>query len=309
MPDRVFLGYPPIETSFVILRWAKKNNIPLMLDVKDNWPENFIEPFPKIFKKFARLLLLPYFKLAKYIFNHSDSITSITNSFIDWIKLFSSYKNKVTDNKKPNFILAPLVRKKIILSEIKRRNSFYYWQKKGIDIMKGNHFAFVGSLSNSFDFNLIYEIANFLIKKYPNYFFIICGTGDRSQELKLLFKNSPNVIINGEVDQYDAATLLATSIASLAPYSNEKLPKSIPNKVIESLESGVPFITKTEGELKNLIEEYQNGIFLNKFDDIIQLIEDKEYLNMLRKNALKSYKKLFNFEMTYENIIFNLINI
>ena len=30
--------------------------------------------------------------------------------------------------------------------------------------MKGNHFAFVGSLSNSFDFNLIYEIANFLIK-------------------------------------------------------------------------------------------------------------------------------------------------
>ena len=71
----------------------------------------------------------------------------------------------------------------------------------------------------------------------------------------------------------------------------------------------MPFITKTEGELKNLIEEYQNGIFLNKFDDIIQLIEDKEYLNMLRKNALKSYKKLFNFEMTYENIIFNLINI
>ena len=53
-----------------------------MLDVKDNWPENFIEPFPKILNKFARLLLLPYFKLAKYIFNHSDSITSITNSLL-----------------------------------------------------------------------------------------------------------------------------------------------------------------------------------------------------------------------------------
>ena len=56
LPDRIFLGYPPIETAFVMIRWAKKFNIPVMLDIKDNWPDNFIDPFPK--KYFSQNLFL-----------------------------------------------------------------------------------------------------------------------------------------------------------------------------------------------------------------------------------------------------------
>ena len=48
------------------MNWAKKNNIPNMLDVKDNWPENFIG-FAKILKKFGRFLLFSYFNLTTYI--------------------------------------------------------------------------------------------------------------------------------------------------------------------------------------------------------------------------------------------------
>ena len=92
-PDRIFLGYPPIETSFIMIRWANKLGIPIMLDVKDNWPENFIEPFPNSIKILVRLLIYPYFKLSKYIFNNADSITSITDSFLNWIKLFLKKRN------------------------------------------------------------------------------------------------------------------------------------------------------------------------------------------------------------------------
>ena len=50
IPDKIFLGYPPIETSLGLLIWANKKNIPVMIDIKDNWPENYIEPFPKIIR-------------------------------------------------------------------------------------------------------------------------------------------------------------------------------------------------------------------------------------------------------------------
>ena len=63
IPDRIFLGYPPIETSFIMVRWAIKLGIPIMLDVKDNWPENFIEPFPDSLKIIVKLVIYPYFKL------------------------------------------------------------------------------------------------------------------------------------------------------------------------------------------------------------------------------------------------------
>ena len=48
-PDVVFIGYPPIEISYVMARWLYKQNIPYILDIKDQWPDLIIEIFPKIF--------------------------------------------------------------------------------------------------------------------------------------------------------------------------------------------------------------------------------------------------------------------
>ena len=80
-----------------------------------------------------------------------------------------------------------------------------------------------------------------------------------------MFKKLKNVILIGEVDKYNASLLIKNSIATLAPYKNNpNFQNSIPNKVIESLENGIPFITNTKGELKNLIKDYNNGIFLNQ---------------------------------------------
>ena len=308
-PDKVFLGYPPIESSFVIINWAKKNNIPIMLDVKDNWPENFIEAFPNFLKKFARFILFPYFKLSSNIFNNADAISSITNSFINWIKSFQNKKNKNFNESK--FFVSPLVRKKIIFKPKNLKEAIDFWNKKGINVLEKKHFSFVGSLSNSFDFKLILNISNYLISRYPNYIFIICGTGDKYIELKKLFSNKSNVMLIGEIDKYKASILIKNSVASLAPYlNNQNFQNSIPNKVIESLENSVPFITNTQGELKKMIEEFDNGIFLDKdlkdIKKISNLIEDKEFLNNLKKNSFNSYQELFNFEKTYRKIILNL---
>ncbi len=308
-PDKVFLGYPPIESSFVIINWAKKNNIPIMLDVKDNWPENFIEAFPNFSKKFARFLLFPYFKLTSYIFNNADAISSITNSFIKWIKSFHNIQNKNFNHS--IYFVSPLVRKKINFNQKRLNEAIDFWYKKGINVFDKKHFSFVGSLSNSFDFKLILNISNFLITRYPNYIFIICGTGDKHKELKILFSNKSNVMLVGEIDKYNASILIKYSIATLAPYlNNQNFQNSIPNKVIESLENSVPFITNTQGELKKMIEEFDNGIFLDKdlkgIEKISYLIENKEFLNNLKRNSFNSYQELFNFEKTYQKIIFNL---
>ena len=312
-PDKIFIGYPPIETSFVMIQWAKKYKIPVLLDVKDNWPENFIDQFPSYLKKMARFLLSPYFRLSKYIFRNSNAITSITDSFIKWIRFFT-YKKSIKANSNINYFVSPLVRKRIVMNNDNKKNSIEFWEKQGLKLYEGNHFSFVGSLSNSFDFNFIYEFSNFLISSFPDHKIVICGTGDRYEEIKLLFQNLRNTIIVGELDKHKSTILINNSIASLAPYQNTpNFKQSIPNKVIESLENSVPFITNTEGELKSMILKFNNGIFIKKskndFSEITKLIEDKEFSNHLRKNALKSYQSLFNFERTYQKIIYNLESI
>ena len=103
---------------------------------------------------------------------------------------------------------------------------------------------------------------------------------------------------------------MRNAIATLAPYQNNpNFKNSIPNKVIESLEHGVPFITCTEGELKNLIQKYKNGIYLNRnkldISKILKLINNKEYLERLRENASKSYQKSFDFKKPTKKLFLN----
>ena len=80
--------------------------------------------------------------------------------------------------------------------------------------------------------------AEFLIKEYPEYSFIICGSGDQYKDLKLKSLIFKNIRVLGEINKFQAKTLIKNSIATIAPYRNTiNFQKSIPNKVIESLEN------------------------------------------------------------------------
>ena len=39
----MFVGYPPIEIAKVMIDYCNRNRIPVLLDVKDLWPEIFVE--------------------------------------------------------------------------------------------------------------------------------------------------------------------------------------------------------------------------------------------------------------------------
>ena len=306
-PDRVFLGYPPIETSFIILKWAIKKNIPVMLDIKDNWPINFLEPIPKILKPLSIFFILPYLILSKYIFRKAKYINSISEEFIVWIKNFSN-------NKSSKYYITPLVRKPIKLSSKEEENHMSFWSNNKINLKKRKHFSFVGSLTKSFDFDFIFEYAKLLYPYYPECKFVICGSGDLSDQLIKQSKKTKNVYIFGEIDKFKAKLLIKYSLATLAPYKNsENFKKSIPNKVIESLENNIPFITNLDGKLSDMIRERENGIYIPNNDKkfikfFVKLIEDSNYQKKLSKNAKKSYKDLFDFESNYETLINNLIN-
>ena len=309
-PDRIFLGYPPIETSLVMIIWGMKKKIPIILDVKDNWPENFIEVFPKRLKSVAKLFLFPYFFSAKYIFKESYKITSITDSFIRWIKIISE-ENLDSYKVKNKYFVSPLVRKPIKLNNEDYEYSKKFWLNLNINIFEQKHFSFIGSFTKSFDFNLIYFSAKYLLSRKPEYKFIVCGSGDQRDNLEKLFFNLENIILVGEIDQYQSKLLISNSIATLAPYKNSSnFNNSIPNKIIESLENKVPFITNNYGEMKKMINNQMNGIYVPNYTNkslsiLIKLIDDKKFLNELKENAYKSYENLYDFDKVFENIIKN----
>ena len=176
-----------------------------MIDIKDNWPVNFIDPFPIILKPIVKIIISPYFFISKYVFRNSNAISSISKEFIDWIKEFSKQPKK-------KYIITPLIREPVEISSSETQKAINFWNKKNIDILASKHFSFVGSLTNSFNFDFIFKSAEFLIKEYPEYSFIICGSGDQYKDLILKSSIFKNIRVLGEINKFQAKTLIKNSM-------------------------------------------------------------------------------------------------
>ena len=61
-PDLIYVSYPTIEYAEEAVKYGKKNNVPVIVDIRDLWPDIFNHNLPK----WMRLLASPYIKLMNH---------------------------------------------------------------------------------------------------------------------------------------------------------------------------------------------------------------------------------------------------
>ena len=301
-PDFVFIGYPPIETSFVLSLWLSLSKIPFCIDVKDQWPHIFLLKTQGIKRNFLKIILFPYYFISLYSLKGADFLTSISPTFLKWVEDFS--KNKSPKNQTLYLVPNKLKQKKNISYECRD-----WWTKKTcINIEKKNKIIFAGNINNSFNFdNLIDSLSHPKIVSL-DFELIICGDGDCKKDLEKRFSKFNNVFFPGWVDLDQLNFINKLSIASLAPYENtEDFKMSIPNKIIDSLFLGLPIITGLRGEVERLLYNYKVGYFCkNKQSWIKQIyscVKNNDLRETYSKNAKELYKERFNTDKVYGNFI------
>ena len=303
--DLFIIGFPPIETSFILILWSKFKKIPVIIDVKDLWPEIFISRLPKQLSIFIKTLIYPYKLMSIYSIKNAELISSISPSFLKWSQIYSKRIPKQND------FVAPLVSPKINLTSEEINKSLKWWESKGVHLNKKITFCFIGSLSIAYNFNAIAKASKLLEKKNKNFQIIICGEGTAEKEIKFLFRNCNNTYFPGWVNSKNAFVLRKYSRASIAPYINtEDFIRSIPNKIIDSLSYELPIISTLKGEVKNLLEKEECGIYVENnylswekaFEKII--FSENLHLNFKEK-CKKIFLKDFEFNNNYNEFIIN----
>ncbi len=308
-PDVVFIGYPPIETAAVISRWCKKNNIPSLLDVKDQWPTFFIDKLPESLKVIGKAILWPYFYLAKRTMNDVTGISTMTNGYLSWICEFSGRTQTETDG---IFSLTTPVGE---VTDNQLKEARRWWDIHRVKDDGRYRVCFVGSLSPAFDFKPVREAAMKLNSKKNFCEFIICGDGASADEIMTMMSGLPNVVFPGWIDRPKIETLAERCQGFLAPYLNvDNFTQNLPNKIIDALSLGLPILSPLQGETATLIDEYGVGLRYGtdtgkKLSDcIIMLIQKSQLQKKLSKNALQLYKKNYAFEIVYGNLVHHLEN-
>lgn len=296
-PDVSFIGYPPIEPAWIMARWLNRRSIPTILDVKDAWPDNLVNAFPKSLAPMAKLIFLPYFLMMRQTFKASTGITSVSQEFLDWCLMRANRKQNEID------FVFPLSSQSNMFPKEEIAEATKWWNDYGVSKTNMLRGYFVGSLTSAFDFGPIIRAA----KKLP-ISFIIAGDGPRLAALRSEAQNIPNLVFPGRISSVQAQVLSSFSDFSLAPLiSRSDFEMSIPNKFYDAMQMGKPIITSLKGPARRLIEERNCGLFYsteNEFTKLlITLIEDTNSLAEMSQNALSSYKKEFLYSKVYGNVV------
>lgn len=310
IPNVAFIGYPPIEFAFVASSWLKKRNIPYLVDVKDQWPEIFVRPFPVFLRSIIKLIFYPYYFLGRSVILNATSVSSITKPFLSWACSFSNRKLTKIDK------VFPLSSIYSFNNHAPNIDTIKFWSKLGVKKDKLTRFYFIGTFSNVFDFKSIQKAAEISKNNHLNFQFVLCGNGEKFNEVQGHFGHLNNVIFPGWINHSQMIYLAKISHGALAPYLNHSdFLMSIPNKVTDYLSFGSPIISPLKGEVKKIITKHHVGFFYNEFDEnslfnaLKKIHENKRNQKIISHNARKLYSKNYNGEKIYDNLINHLKNI
>ncbi|TMP31443.1 hypothetical protein CWB99_04100 [Pseudoalteromonas rubra] len=294
-PDVIFCAYPDIFLANEVLKYGLKNDIPVVVDIRDLWPDIFLHQNVGFVK---RLALAPFVSslniLARNIYKNATALTSITPSILNWAQ--RKGQRKIVKHDAFFSLAYPMKEKEVNTA---------FWEEVLGERITSKVVCFFGNLGQQFEFDDVFELS----KQGDEYTFVICGSGDRLDEYQKRYA-SDSVIFPGWVDHDQILGLMHLSIAALAPYKNSfDFQMSIPNKIVEYIYGGVPIVTHLDGDVKQLIEKeslgfhYRQGHIAELANALAACTEDIEGVKL---RAKKVYNTLFDFDKTYSELAVKL---
>lgn len=297
-PDIIFCSFPTIDLAYVATKYGKINNVPVVIDVRDLWPDIFIDIFPKFFHAFFRRLMYWQIKKTKFALTNAFAITAVSDNYLKWAI------NYEKNNFKKVSKVFPLG---YDYEEIKEYKSDLVTNRLGIDETKINIW-FVGTFGRTYDLETVIKAAKVLEVSRPKIQFIFTGDGENMSIWKEKAKGLSNVIFTGWVGKKELIYLSRISKIGLMAY-RKGAPQGLPNKIFEYLAYGLPILSSLESETKELLNSHGIGFTYDAsnsqdlIDKINAITSDLGKLYEMSENCRHVYRENFDSHVIYQNII------
>jgi glycosyltransferase involved in cell wall biosynthesis len=297
-PDIVVASFPTPEMALVSVLYGRVRGVPVLIDVRDLWPDVFVDMFPRFFRGLARLLFFPIALTARIALSRASAITGNTEEYVDWGVRSARRARREVDQVFPMSYMT----EEPTFERIQNANAF--WDGMGVLSFadpKAFNICFAGSITNHFDLITVIRAAGMLREKYPEIKFVLCGVGALLESCREAASANPNVLFPGWVEFPELWALLRRSALGLAPYKNtSNFTLNIPNKPVEYLSAGVPLLSCTNGPLRHLIETSGCGTSYKEGDPealcsaIERFYTNRRELAFARERASEAYQQRFD---------------
>lgn len=294
-PDVVVASMPPHDFAHEAVLLAKENNIPVLVDIRDRWPDIFIDHIPSELRKSAKTLLAKDFQVVKETMQLADGLVAATDTFLEWGLKYAGRGRGEADtvfylgNKKRSN--TPIRSNKIHELAASLKDKFVV--------------TFVGTFASYHNPSILLDCALKLLEN--NISFVLAGNGEFFNAAKIKAANLSNVILPGWLAQDEISALLQLSHVGVCPTAQTI--DIFPNKAFAYLSAGLPLISAFQGDLKEIIESHQIGLYYppNDVDALVthikRLSEDGEFYKEMSENALTVFNDRFDADRIYEKYV------
>lgn len=300
-PDILVAAFPTLGLCGAAILYGKQNNIPVLIDYRDMWPEVFVDILPLKLQTLGKLALFHLFSKTRKVFAEATGIIGITDQFLN-IAL-----SKVRRERIPLDGVFPLGYLENQFTETELAEAVLYWQNKGL-ANNVKRICFFGTLGYQFDLETVIKAAH--LPNTSSYEFILCGTGDKVEELKKLNDGHPNVVFPGYMSAAQIKALMLISDYGLCPYiPKEAFLNSIPGKAIEYFSSGLPIVTTLgAGTLGQFVTSHEIGVNYEAFNSESLLDSLKNLDNIASQKMKLNISELYNVNFSSETVYSKYLN-
>lgn len=292
-PDVILASSPPLESAYEVARLGHEWDCPTVIDIQDQWPDNFLRVLPGALRPVGRLALKPFYALERNAYTLADAIVGVAQGYVD--------RGLAVGGEKAHQAVFPLG---VCLDELRaaidagRDRYADRWKKPEGEI----RLLYSGSLSHNYDFLTIVRAAIATQQRYGSRVrFVLTGTGELADRATAIIREHTldNVTMTGFLDFPEWAYVLSQTDVGF----NASFPEALiylPNKIFAYLAVGAAVLNTIPGECADLIAQtgcgltYTAGDVEGCFEAVCKLIESPNDLTRMRAASLRLAEQRFD---------------
>lgn len=242
-PDVIFLAVPSLTVGVKTSKYCKRNNVKLIIDVQDLWPEAFTLA---IKNKLLQKLFLPLKWYVNQIYRSADYIIAVSDTYL---------KRALSVNGNSSGLSVFLGNDG---ERFERAKKLYRKEKPAYELW----LAYIGTLGVSYDIPCVIDAIKIVIQNNNQLKikFYVMGNGPLRSDFEEYAKSKGvDSIFTGALPYEEMVGLMCSCDVVMNPIV-KGAPQSITNKVGDYALSGLPVIsTQENAEYRELVSTYHCG--------------------------------------------------
>jgi glycosyltransferase involved in cell wall biosynthesis len=300
-PDIIVASLPSQDFCAAGAEYAAKREIPFIVDVRDQWPDVWLDVFPTVFRPVVRILLGAMFQQSARACRIARGIVGANPALLQWGLKYAQRSSEPWDRV---FLLGYRVPR---YSEGLLQKSRTFWDSRRIRQQPERlTICFFGTPGPARPLEPVIAAARQLEAERAPVRWILCGEGTAWENPRREAEGLSTVVFPGWLDEVQLQTLMERADIGLAPYHrSENVWGAIPNKIGQYLSAGLPVLSTLVGGLDKLLARYGCGwtyepMNVNELVGLVrEIIRQKDRLPEMRERAKKLFADYFDAEKIY----------